>query len=329
MEILVIGGGVSGLTTGIRLLEAGHTVSIWARDLPPHTTSNVAAAVWYPYKAQPAARVSAWGAVAYRVFGELLAAEGPEATGIRMAEVVNLNETPTPDPIWARSVDNFHHAAPADLPAPFRDAFVLAAPVIDTTIYLDYLLRRARAHGGQVIQRAVGDLADAFAGHAVVVNCTGLGARELVGDRDIYPSRGQVLRVKPNGFQRVVMADDDPREMAYVVPRIHDVVLGGTDDERNESTEPDPAVTAGILERCARICPAFAHVAPEDILSVVCGLRPVRSEVRVEAERVGPERVLIHNYGHGGAGITLSWGCAADVVGLVAAAGAQPHPPGH
>lgn len=320
MDILMIGGGVSGLTTGIRLLEAGHTVSVWARDLPPHTTSNVAAAVWYPYKAQPAARVSAWGAAAYRVFGELLAAEGTEATGIRMAEVVNLNAAPRPDPLWATSVDGFRHAAPDELVAPYPDAFVLAAPVIDTTIYLDYLLRRFRAGGGQIARRAVSDLAEAFAGHAVVVNCTGLGARELVGDREIYPSRGQIVRVKPNGYQRAVMADDDPKEMAYVVPRIHDVVLGGTDDERNESTEPDPDVTAGILERCARVCPAFAHVAPDDILSVVVGLRPVRPTVRVEAERVAPDRVLVHNYGHGGAGITLSWGCADEVVELVAVA---------
>jgi D-amino-acid oxidase len=109
--------------------------------------------------------------------------------------------------------------------------------------------------------------------------------------------------------------------VAYIVPRLHDVVLGGTDDEGNESTEPDPTVTQGILRRCAQLAPDFPAPTPDDVLSVVCGLRPVRSTVRLEAEHPTPERLLVHNYGHGGAGVTLSWGCAAEVASLVASAG--------
>jgi D-amino-acid oxidase len=316
-EVLVLGAGVSGLTTGLRLLRAGHSVTIWARDLPPDTTSNVAAAVWYPYKAYPVERVTAWGAVAYRAFKDLAAT--PES-GVFMATVQESRGAPSPDPWWLSAVEGFRRAAPEELPAGYVDGYVFAAPVIDTGIYLDHLVRRFGAEGGRLERRAVADLAEAFAACAVVVNCTGLGARELVGDRDLHASRGQVARIRHTGWRRVLLDDDGPNSVAYVVPRLHDIVLGGTDDEGNESTAVDPAVTAGILARCARLAPQLGPVTEADIVAVVCGLRPVRSTVRVEAERPAPDRLLVHNYGHGGAGVTLSWGCAETVAELIAAA---------
>jgi D-amino-acid oxidase len=316
-DVLVIGCGVSGLSTGLRLLEAGHRVHIWARALPPDTTSNVAAAVWYPYKAYPVDRVTAWGATAYRVFADLCAMP---ASGVQMASVLEYLPAPAADPWWVGAVEGFRHATPDELPAGYVDGYAFAAPVIDTGLYLTSLVERFQTQGGQIVQRTVHDLDEAFAECATVINCSGLGARELVGDRDLRPSRGQVVRIKPNGFRRVVLDDHGPNQVAYIVPRTHDIVLGGTDDEGDESTEPDPDVTRDILRRCGNLDPAFARVAPEDILDVACGLRPVRSSVRVEAERPTPERLLIHNYGHGGAGVTLSWGCAAEVVALLAAA---------
>jgi D-amino-acid oxidase len=314
MDILVIGAGVSGLTSGLRLLEAGHRVRIWAAALPPQTTSNVAAAVWYPYKAHPANRVTAWGAEAYRAFQRL----GTVAdSGVFMASVLECLAAPTPDPWWVAAVAGFRHATPVELPAGYTDGYAFEAPVIDTGVYLDYLVRTFQARGGQIVQRAVRDLADAFAASAVVVNCAGLGARELVGDHDLHPSRGQVVRIRHTGFRRVLLDDFGPNAVAYIVPRTRDIILGGTDDEGNESTTIDPDVTEGILRRCARLAPEFAAVGARDILGVACGLRPVRSTVRVEAERLAPDRWLIHNYGHGGAGVTLSWGCAAEVAALV------------
>jgi D-amino-acid oxidase len=317
MDILVIGCGVSGLTTGLRLLRAGHRVTIWARDLPPNTTSNIAAAVWYPYKAHPIDKVTAWGAVAYRAFKELC---DVPASGVVMAEMLECLPATSPDPWWVSAVEGFRHAALEELPAGYVDGYVFPAPVIDTGVYLDYLMREFQAQGGEIQQRAVGDLAEAFAASAFVINCSGLGARELVGDRDLHPSRGQAVRVKPTGFRQVVADDHDPNQLTYIVPRLHDIVLGGTDDEGNESTTPDPNVTVEILRRVARLVPELASIGPDDILNVVCGLRPVRSTIRLEAERPTPERLLVHNYGHGGAGVTLSWGCADEVVTLVAGA---------
>lgn len=315
METLVIGCGVSGLTTGIALLRAGHGVRIWARELPPETTSNVAAAVWYPYKAYPIERVVVWGAVAYREFTRL--ANDPE-TGVILSELLDLRRAAVAgDPWWKEAVEGFRHARVEEMPADFAGGYVFTAPVIDTSVYLDYLVRAFRLEGGQIERREAHGIAEGLAVCPVVVNCSGLGARELVGDRDMLPVRGQVVRVRRTESRRVLLDDGGAGEVSYIVPRIHDTILGGTDHEGNESTAPDPAVTRDILRRCARLDPRLATLTEDDILGVAVGLRPVRPAVRLETEVVGSDQWVIHNYGHGGAGVTLSWGCAAEVARLV------------
>jgi D-amino-acid oxidase len=186
------------------------------------------------------------------------------------------------------------------------------------SIYLGYLQRRFTGLGGAIVERTISALDQALAECPIVVNCTGLGSRALLADTLLYPSLGQVVRIrKQEAFQRVVLDDYGPNKVAYIVPRLHDVVLGGIDDEHNENLVPDPEVTASILRRCGNLVAQIAHIQPEDILSVSCGLRPARSEVRLEIEEISAGRWVVHNYGHGGAGVTLSWGCAAEVVDLI------------
>lgn len=317
MDILVIGCGVSGLTTGLCLLDAGHTVSIWAKELPPFTTSNVAAAVWYPYKAYPADRVTAWGKEALQKFKEL---QADKDSGVFMTNVLEVKPLPSPDPWWATAIEDFRHASPEELPAGYADGYIFEAPVIDTSIFLDYLLRTFKARQGQIVQRAIISLSEAFAQSDIVVNCSGLGARELVGDYDLRPAKGQVVRIKHNGFRRVLIdhGEEEQNSLTFIIPRTYDIVLGGTYEEQNENTEVDPGETESILRRCGSLASEFTAVTRKDILNEVCGLRPVRSTVRVEAEHITPDSFLVHNYGHGGAGFTLSWGCALEVVEIIA-----------
>src|SRR5260370_12150972 len=217
MNILVIGCGVSGLTTGLCLLEAGHTVTIWAKELPPFTTSNVAAAFWYPYKAYPTDKVAQWSNEAFQKFKEL---QCNKESGITMANILDRKGEPTPDPLWATAVKDFRHASRAELPPGYLDGFTFETPVIDMGIYLYYLMRAFHEQKGQIVQRPVTDLTEAFAQSEVVVNCSGLGARKLVGDHDIHAVRGQVVRIKPNGFRRVLVDDDGPNSLAHIVPSI-------------------------------------------------------------------------------------------------------------
>lgn len=315
LDILIVGAGVSGLTTGLCLLDEGHNVTIWAKDLPPNTTSNVAGAVWYPYQANPPEKIVPWGRISYEMFNLL---EANRKAGIITRQMTELKPHESENPWWVSAVKNFRHATEEELPPGYKDGFIFDSPVVDTHKYLNHLLDTFRNLGGRVVQRKVTDLSDAFTTHSMVVNCAGLGARELMGDTEIYAARGQVVRINPNGFTRVVGDDHDPNTLAYIIPRVNDIVLGGSYEPHNENTEVNPGQTEDILRGIRRIAPDFPKVEPADVQRIYAGLRPVRSTVRVERDaQVALGRALVHNYGHGGSGITLSWGCASEVIDLI------------
>ncbi|HYI02926.1 FAD-dependent oxidoreductase [Hyalangium sp.] len=310
MHVIVLGCGVSGLSCGIRLLEAGHTVEIRARELPPHTTSDVAAAVWGPYRAFPQDRVTAWARRTFNVLCELAAR--PEA-GIQVVRGVELfNEAP-PEPWWAPCVPSLRAATAEELVPGFSHGYSFEAPIIEMPRYLPFLQARFRERGGRILQREVRSLDEVWREAPVVVNCTGLGARSLVGDDSLFPIRGEVLRVAPPPVAGFIVDESEVRGIGYVISRSADCILGGTAEDGNDSLVPDPAKGEAILERCRRLLPSGARF---QVLEHKVGLRPGRPTVRLEEERVGEHRV-IHNYGHGGAGVTLSWGCAEEVVALV------------
>jgi D-amino-acid oxidase len=307
-EIIILGCGVSGLTCGIRLLEAGFDVTIVARDLPPHTTSNVAAAIWYPYQAYPEDRVLAWGRVTLDEFYRLM--DVPEA-GVSTVTVLQLLRQPTPDPWWRDAPRHFSRMA--EPPPGYQDGFVVEVPLIETPKYMRDLVQRFEAAGGRIEQRAVSTLAELYSDHTLIINCAGLGAREVAGDETVYPIRGQVARVKRPADARCWLGEDDENKLLYIIPRSDDCILGGTSQEGDWTLEADPDTAAAIVQRCSALEPALKDVA---ILEHRVGLRPGRHEVRLELERVGDNCAVIHDYGHGGAGFTLSWGCAAEVVAL-------------
>lgn len=317
VDAIVVGCGVIGLTTAVRLREAALGVQIVTAELPPATTSSVAAAVWYPYRAYPEDRVLAWGSKAFSVFEEL--ASVPES-GVRIREGLEISREPVPDPWWANAVPHpVRRCTQSELPPGYRDGHTFVAPVVEMPIYLRYLLDRYLAAGGIVEERSLGSLDDA--GEArVIVNCAGLGARELVGDRSMTPIRGQVVRVRNPGLERFVLDEGNPEGVTYIVPRSRDCVLGGTAEEGEWETEPDPRTAAGILRRCADLEPRLEGV---EVLEHRVGLRPGRPEIRLEREDAENGVPRVHNYGHGGSGVTLSWGCAEDALELVSQALAE------
>lgn len=308
MQTLVLGCGVIGLTSAIRLQEAGFAVRIVTRDLPPATTSAIAAAVWYPYKAYPEHRVLAWGRQTLDVCYTLA---DDSATGVSIKPLVELFEQPVPDPWWRDAVRYFRRATADDLEPGYTDGFVMEVPVIETPIHLSYLRSRFEAGGGtiDVVPEGVSDLHALRDPNSLLINCTGLGARALCDDEAVYPIRGQVVRVRNPGLDRCFIEEHGPLAMTYIIPRSRDVVLGGTADDHIDERTPDPAITRRILRNAATLVP---HLRDAEVLDVQVGLRPARSEVRLEAEG----RDLIHNYGHGGSGFTLAWGCADEVVAL-------------
>ncbi len=305
MRIVVVGGGVIGLTCAHRLVRAGHAVEVWTRDPVEDTTSAVAAALWYPYRALPEEPVTRWAAATYDMLSIL--SVRPE-TAVRLVRGRELSRGPLPEPWWAAAVPRLGRVPAADLPPGYADGYEFAAPVVHMPTYLRWLVDELAAAGVRLRQRELTDLDPARKAADVVVNATGLGARALVGDAELTGLRGQVVRVADPGLTRWTLDDGHPAGMVYVIPRGTDVVCGGTDDLA-DSGEPDPKTAEAILERCREVVPELAGMP---VLGHGIGLRPVRTAVRVEREGA-----VVHCYGHGGAGVTLSWGCADEVVRLV------------
>ena len=303
-RVIVVGAGVIGLTCAVRLLEAGHRVDVLARDLPLETTSSVAAALWYPYRALPQDKVTAWARTSYAVLSRIAAPSdlgGDPESGVRMLPGTEVFAAPTGDPWWLPAVPSLDRTL--DLPDGYRDGWTFTSPIADMPVYLAWLAGRVAELGGTITRLNLSALP---VGRGPVVNCAGLGSRLLGADRSVVPVQGQVVYVEQVGLDRWWLDGSGP---TYVVPRGHDVVVGGTDVEGEWSRTPSPEVASQILARAARLVPELRGAR---VLRHKVGLRPVRPAVRLE--RIGD---VVHCYGHGGAGVTLSWGCADDVVSLL------------
>ena len=189
-------------------------------------------------------------------------------------------------------------------PDGYPDAWSFTAPVVDMPVYLSWLRARLTGLGGTLTRISLGALPQT---EDVVVNCAGLGSRRLAGDLDVQPVRGQVVIVEGLELDRWWLDSAGP---TYVVPRSDTVVVGGTVEEGDWSRTPSSETADSILARATRLVPELAGAR---VVAHRVGLRPARPEVRVEAV----ERV-VHCYGQGGAGVTVSWGCADEVAALVA-----------
>ncbi|MFI1443750.1 FAD-dependent oxidoreductase [Streptomyces fructofermentans] len=313
-DVIVVGSGVVGLTTAVVLAESGRRVAVRTREPAEATTSAVAGALWWPYSIEPVELARAWALRSLTVYEEL--AERPGETGVRMVEGVMGEARLDEHGPWAAGrLPGLRASTPAEYAG---SGMWARLPLIDMPVYLRWLRERFRRAGGTVEARTVTDLAGVRA--PVVVNCTGLGARDLVPDPHMRPVRGQLVIAENPGIRTwVVSTDAAAGTTTYVFPHRDRLVLGGTTDPDDWTTEPDPAVAARIVERCAALRP---EVAGAKVIGHRVGLRPVRSAVRLERE-VGPDGgTLVHNYGHGGAGVTVAWGCAWDAAEL--ATGAVP-----
>jgi D-amino-acid oxidase len=349
---LVIGAGVTGLTTSLCLRGRGFDVTIVAEKFAPDIVSVVAGALWeWPpavcgHHLDPVslARSKDWCMTSYRIFAGL--ARNPE-TGVFLRTSVFYFKSPVEDlPTdlakmneLSAKVDGFVHDAgliEANGVSPgagVKDAYAHTAPVVDTDAYMRWLMGQVRRSGCTIVQGRISgrlrhrerQLRELF-GADCIVNCSGLGALELA-DESMYPLRGALVRVRNDGraMPRITTAhcmSHDPgsseQDMVFIVPRGRNMlVLGGL-------TEPDEwdldigldnhEPVRQMLERCRAFLPVLATAEADGNEPVRAGLRPFRpGNVRVERE---PETGIVHNYGHGGSGVTFSWGCAQEAAEL-------------
>ncbi len=181
-SVLVIGGGVNGLSTGICFLEDGWDVTIYSEEFSPNTTSDVAAALWYPFLSAPVEKTNVWGSRTYDIL-KLLATE--KGAGIDMTQTFEYFRSSQPDPVWKSTVDNFERIT-EDLPSDYVECFSFMTQVIEMPLYLEWLMNRYNLLGGKLEKRRVNDFSEVPEKFQLVVNCTGLSSGELCNDPEVW-----------------------------------------------------------------------------------------------------------------------------------------------
>lgn len=344
-RIAVVGGGVIGCSTAIRLAESGHRVTILSGQGSSRTTSATAAAYWAPnwigdydrrwasdtlatlqqLAAEPAT------AIAITPAEEWLDAEGAEQLDAELEQAYWWRHLPGID--WSREpLDEPRSMTLPDVARTIRftERVRFQTPVARMPDYLGYLLRRFESLPHTEVRSCWVDslegLLDQF---GLVVNCTGWQAKHLVPEERDGPDSmrllaGHVVRMpRIDGLPLVSLHRGPFRHTPlYIVPRSgseDDMICGGTailtdpaPPERELLQAADEAVYDQILARCTAFEPRLANHKP---LERLMGIRPVRKVVRLERDAQNPR--IIHHYGHGGSGLTLSWGSADAVARLV------------
>ncbi len=311
LDIVVVGAGVIGLSTAIVLArENKYRVKIVARDQPEHTTSCNAGAIWGPHLVNHG-DVARW---ALATLQELTSLASERGTGVQLTAGLEAGREMVEPPSWMTKLDGFRPSPHADLPAGFTVGWRYTVPTVDMPRYLRYLTGQLSALGVEIEQRSVGDLAELSGLAPIVVNCTGIGAKTLLDDPELTPVRGDLVKVANPGITEFFAEHtDETDDQTYILPFGDFLLLGGTAAVGTVNRDPDRDIAARIVERCALVEPRLRGA---EVLEHRVGIRPSRTEVRLE--RVNADRTcVIHNYGHGGSGVSLSWGCADEVVELV------------
>ncbi len=304
-EITVIGSGVSGLSSAVRLQYAGFDVTILTRDLPQSTTSMAAGAVWYGGGTIGKARE--WAEITLDHFMSLAKQDNTGVAITRLREVFPYDVL---DPWYKDLLPHFAHIKKEDLPKGSEAGFEIDIPIVESPRYLQYLNDQFTKNGGKIIRQEIKMLDELKYEYPLIVNCTGVWSKQIADDPSVFPIWGQTLLIDAPHIQEGFMSD---YSFTYMFPRDDGILIGGVAEPNVWDTNIDTGLTADIVARCTQI---DETVADAPIVKQFVGLRPGRDSVRLEAEKLSDNFTIIHNYGHSGVGYTLSWGCAGDVVTL-------------
>ena len=229
----VLGCGAVGLASARVLQQRGADVTIYAKDLPPQTTSNIAGGQWAPTSVMDRARrtpesdalLARAARLSHRAYQRLPAAE----FGIRWLENYILSHAPLEE-WWEQGLVRDLYPDARDLtprehpfPAPYARRFTTM--LIEPPIYLSAMLRDVRLAGGRVVVRELSGREQLQElPEPVIVNCTGLGAKALFGDEELEPVKGQLTFLLPQPEVDYIVITDG----LYMFPRRDGILLGGT-----------------------------------------------------------------------------------------------------
>lgn len=334
MHVTVVGAGIIGTTTAYRIKRRfpNLDISLVAEKFSPNTTSDIAAGWWEPHldPDTPPHLINHWAGLTYSFFLDLWRSKHIQEVediqqqlreGLSLMSAVEVDSVPDSlNPCWSSLVLSYStNQNPETLCGlGFQSSENMLSHsflsfTFESSIVLPVFYSWFKQNGVILKEEKIEDLSSLFSSTDLVVNCTGLGAGPLGADGNLYPISGHVIRAQiPN--VKCCLFDSRPETWAYIIPNRDSVILGSIDEIGNWDTEVKESNSTKIMENCSRLCPI-----PQDVtvLNERVGLRPCRKGgVRLELEHT-PAGKVIHNYGHGGSGITLSWGCAEDVVEII------------
>jgi D-amino-acid oxidase len=276
--------------------------------------------------------VNKWGSDTFNHYLDIFNSIDAVTAGIFLCPAYEMFHEPVPDPDWSTIVPSFRHLSPADLAMYdtqkiYKYGFAYDTIIAEGRLYMEYLITKIKSFTGRATiltgcrVESLTELSFYGENFAAVINCTGLGARELVDDASMYPIRGHVVRVKAPWIRYHVEAEnkENPTLPAYIIPNSDTIVLGGTKALDDDDLTPRKEDRDAILARCIAAVPSLAA---SEFVEEWVGLRPGRPSVRLELERFDSNGgdmppVVVSNYGHGGSGLTLAYGCAGDAVELL------------
>ena len=304
MEITVVGAGISGLTSAFVLKKKGHNVKIIAKELSPFTTSDKAAAFWFPYHIRNDERGINWCRLSYNKY--IMLSTEP-LTGVSMQKLIKgILNSDNEDLTWKNFMpEGSYKVMDTGLAKNYVTQYEVEVPLIETQIFLPWLMTELKKMNVEIQYEEVKSfhqIKDAD----ILINCTALGSKQLCNDEELIPIRGQVALIEPNNFPFIFLDNEIP---LYIVPRKDAIIIGGTFEEGINFEVCEPETIDKILINAYKI---FPELKKQKVIGNWAGLRPYRATVRVEREGN-----IIHNYGHGGSGFTLAWGCAEEVSRLV------------
>ena len=347
-KVCVVGSGIIGLGAALRFLQYGHSVMVLSDPLHFMPTSPVSAAFWFPYACSLQLEQEISLAEPTHIF--LMECMQSTDTGITLRkgkayfdDTVKKSEYVTP--WWARLKTHFRQMELNEIPESLRSDHVVGpivggwefeVPVIHIPTFLLWMKQAVKTLGGEFREHRVTSFADVDESYELVVNCTGGWATHLTQDPTLTGVQGTVLELEgePLGSDLLFLEKGKSSKLpTYIVPQGSRTILGGTfkpvtnPGERwmtgspgaNEQWRGTDDDIRGIIERCQIV--AGKSIAdpsrPASQWKSKAGLRPVRlhSPPRIELDP-STERRIIHNYGHGGSGVTFFWGSALAVYEL-------------
>jgi glycine/D-amino acid oxidase-like deaminating enzyme len=259
--VAVLGSGVVGLSTARLVQEAGFPVTIYAAALPPDTTSNIAGGQFHPFAAYHEGQVTpefmAQFTAALDYSWRRYQIMAGEDYGIRW--LPTYVETDSPE---AKVIATFppinRMLTPAEHPFPWASTLRYDTMYVETGRYLRQMIRDMQIAGGRFEVRRFATPADIGSlPEALVFNCTGLGSRDLFGDQDLHPARGQLAILEPQPEVRYAFTGGP----GYMFPRPDGIILGGTFEVDQWDTTPEPQTIARILDDQKRFFDSFRCTA--------------------------------------------------------------------